>query len=215
MIRVLIADSYPIIRCGLKQILSPANHIHVVGEAATYAEILHKVRATGCQLLLLGGVLLDESGLELLADLQRLHPSLRILVFSIQTNNELGVRTVKAGASGYLTLNSTMAELVKAVPVVANGRKYICSEMAESLAMGINNSQNEPPHRSLSDREFQVMRLIGAGNTLTETAQSLGLGKTTISTYRRRVLEKLNLRSSAEIVRYAVEHRLACCVCMG
>ena len=210
MIRLLIADSYPIIRCGLKQILSPANNIHVVGEAATHAEILRKVRATGCELLVLGGVLLEESGLELLADLQRLHSSLRILIFSIQTNNELGVRTLKAGASGYITLNSTMDELIKAVRVVANGRKYICSEMAESLAMGMTNSQNEPRHRSLSDCEFQVMRLIGAGNTLTETAQSLGLGKTTISTYRRRVLEKLNLRSSAEIVRYAVEHRLAC-----
>ena len=119
----------------------------VVDEAATQAEILHKVRVTGCQLLVLGGILLDESGLELLADLRRLHPSLRILIFSIQTSNELGVRTLKAGASGYLTLNSTMDELVKAVRVVANGRKYICSEMAESLAMGITNSQNEPPHR--------------------------------------------------------------------
>ena len=209
MIRVLIADRYPIVRCGLKQILSQANNIHVVDEAATHAEILDKVRVTGGQLLLLGSVLLDGSGLELLGDLRRLHPSVRILMFSMQTNSELGVRTLKAGASGYLTINSTIDELVKAVRVVANGRKYICSEMAESLAMGIDHSQNEPRHRSLSDREFQVTRLIGAGNTLTETAKILGLGKTTVSTYRRRILEKLNLRSSAEIVRYAVEHGLA------
>ena len=208
MIRILIADSYAVIRCGLKQILSPANNIHVLDEAATHFEIMPKVRVTGCQLLVLGGVLLDKAGLELLADLRRLHPFLRILIFSMQTNNELGVRSLKAGADGYVTINSTMDELVKAVCVVANGRKYICSEMAELLAIGINHSQNEPRHRCLSDREFQVMRLIGAGKTLTETAQILGLSKTTISTYRRRILEKLNLRSSAEIMRYAVEHGL-------
>ena len=208
MIRILIADSYPVVRCGLKQILSQANDIHVVDEAATPTEVLFKVRVTSCQLLVLGCVLLDGTGLELLADLRRLHPALRILMFSMQTNNELGIRSLKSGADGYVTINSTMDELVKAVRVLANGRKYICSEMAESLAIGINNSQDEPRHSSLSDREFQVMRLIGAGKTLTETAQILGLGKTTISTYRTRVLEKLNLRNNAEIMRYVLDHGL-------
>ena len=209
MIRVLIADNYPIVRCGLKQILNEASDIHVVDEATTHVEILSKVRKTYCQLLVLDGLLLDDVGLDLLADLRQVNPSLRVLLFSMQTNNELGVRSLKAGASGYITINSTMDELINAVRVVADGRKYICSDMAETLATGGSHESEEPRHRSLSDREFQVMRMLGTGKTPTETARTLGLGKTTIATYRARILDKLNLQNSAEIVRYAVEHQLA------
>lgn len=208
MIRVLIADNYPVVRCGLKQILNEATDIHVVDEATTCVEILNKVRSTYYQLVVLDGFMLDGVGVDLLADLRQVNPSLRVLLFSMQTNKELGVRSLKAGASGYVTINSTMDELINAVRVVADGRKYICPDMAETLANGSHDS-DEPRHRVLSDREFQVMRLLGAGKTPTETARTLGLGKTTIATYRTRILDKLNLQNSAEIVRYAVEHQLA------
>ncbi|MEM7539334.1 MAG: response regulator transcription factor [Chloroflexota bacterium] len=214
MIRVLIADTYPVVRQGLRQMLGEAADIYIVGEAATHTEVLHKVRAVACQLLVIDDRLLDSvrsqnGGLALLADLWYMHPSLQVLIFSMDTNSEVGLRSLKAGVSGYITMDSSTDELVKAIRMVADGRTYINEEMAEVLAQVLNENTDEPRHRSLSDREFQVVSLLGAGQTLTEAATTLGVGKTTIATYRTRILDKLNLRSSAEIVRYAVAHGLA------
>lgn len=206
MIRVLIADSYPIVRSGLKQVLNQTNEIEVIGETASYVETLRKAQTTNCQLLVLSADLLGNF-LEFLIDIKRLCPDMRILLFSVYSNIELGVRGLKSGASGYINIQSTADELVRAVRWVADGRKYICAEIAERLTSA-DDRQKKAPHRLLSDREFQVMRLFGAGKTQTDAARILGLGKSTIATYRRRILEKLDLQSSAEIVRYAVENKV-------
>ncbi len=208
MIRVLLVDDQPIVRYGLKQILTEVNDICVVGEVTTRNEVLHKIHAGSCHVLILDVVLPDLAELGLLSDLQHAYPSLPILMLSIRTETEFSMRALKAGASGHITIDSSPEEFIKAIRMVANGRKYIGPDLAEALAFGLQNIDDQPRHRNLSDREFQVMSLLGAGKTPTETARTLGLGKTTIATYRTRILEKLCLKNSAEIVRYAVEHRL-------
>ena len=206
MIRVLIADSYPIVRSGLKQVLSQSNEIKVIGETASHAETLRKVQTTDCQLLVLSVDLL-QGMLGFLSNLKRLRPRMRVLLVGLKTNIELGVRSLKAGASGYINIQSTVDEFVKAVRSVAYGQKYVCSEIVDSLTNNLAD-KDETPHRQLSDREFDVLRLLGAGKRLTDVATILGLGKSTVATYRKRILEKLHLQNSAEIMRYAIEHRV-------
>jgi two-component system invasion response regulator UvrY len=208
MISVFIADDHTIVRQGLKQILSDTADIRLAGEAATGQETLQLVRGGTCDVLVLDINMPGISGLDILHVLRQEQPELPVLVLSIHAEDQYAIRCLKAGAAGYLTKESAAEELVKAIRQVVTGGKYVSLGLAESLAMRLNETGDRPRHDTLSDREFQVLQLMGAGQTATEIAGSLSLSVKTVSTYRARILEKLGLKSSAEIIQYAVQHRL-------
>ena len=208
MISVFIADDHAIVRQGLKQILSDTADIRLAGEAATGQETLRLVRSGTCDVLVLDLNMPGISGLDILRVLKGERPNLPVLILSIHAENQYAVRCLQAGAAGYLTKESAPEELVEAIRQVVAGGKYVSRGLAESLAMRLNNDGEQPRHETLSDREFQVLQLMGAGNSLTEIAAALSLSVKTVSTYRARILQKLALKSSAEIIQYAIQHRL-------
>ncbi len=208
MIKVLIADDHPIVRQGLRQILSEIPDMVVAGEAVNGQQALDQVRAGGWDVLVLDITMPDRSGLDILKELKHQQPHLPVLVLSIHAEEQFAVRLLKAGASGYLTKENAPDELVKAIRKVVDGGKYISQSLAESLAFSLDVASDRPPHETLSDREFQVMQLIASGKPLTEIAEELSLSAKTVSTYRTRLLEKMNLKTNAEIVRYAIENGL-------
>ena len=208
MIKVLIADDHPIVRQGLRQILADMPDMEVAGEAATAQETLDQVRVGGWDVLVLDITMPDRSGFDILKELKLEQPQLPVLVLSIHAEDQLAVRVLKAGASGYLTKENAPNELVKAICKVVSGGKYISPALAESLAFGLEADSTRPPHETLSDREFQVAQMIASGKTLAEIAQELSLSAKTVSTYRTRLLEKMNLTTNAEIIRYALENGL-------
>jgi DNA-binding NarL/FixJ family response regulator len=208
MIKVLIADDHPIVRQGLRQILSETDDMMVAGEAVNGQEALAQVRAGGWDALVLDITMPDRSGFDILKELKHDQPLLPVLVLSIHAEEQFAVRVLKAGASGYLTKENAPAELVKAIRKVVSGGKYISPALAETLAFGLEVASDRPRHETLSDREFQVMQLMASGKTVTEIAEALYLSAKTVSTYRSRLLEKLNLKSNAEITRYAIENGL-------
>jgi two-component system invasion response regulator UvrY len=208
MIKVLIADDHPIVRQGLRQILAGIPDMAVAGEAVNAQETLDQVRAGGWDVLVLDITMPDRSGFDILKELKHEQPDLPVLVLSIHAEEQFAVRLLKAGASGYLTKENAPDELVKAIRKVVDGGKYISQNLAESLAFSLDVTSDRPRHETLSDREFQVMQLMASGKTLTEIAEELSLSPKTVSTYRTRLLEKMNLKTNAEIVRYAIENGL-------
>jgi DNA-binding NarL/FixJ family response regulator len=208
MISVFIADDHAIVRQGLKQIVSDTADIQLAGEAATGQETLRLVRNGNCDVLVLDLNMPGLSGLEILRVLKQERPDLPVLILSMHAEDQYAVRCLKAGASGYLTKESAPEELVKAIRQVVAGGKYVSLGLAESLAMRLNATGDRPRHETLSDREFQVLQLMGAGKSPTEIAAALSLSVKTVSTYRARMLEKLALKSSAEIIQYAIQNRL-------
>lgn len=208
MTRVLIADDHPVVRRGLSQILTEAPDMVAAGEASTGREVLQAVRENDYDVVLLDIALPDISGLEVLKQLRIVKPELRVLILSMYPEKQYAVRTLKAGAAGYLTKESAPEELVAAIRKVSRGGKYITPSLAEKLAARLSDEAEKEPYETLSDREYQVMCLLASGKTITEIATELSLGVTTVSTYRARLLEKLGLKTTAEIVRYALERGL-------
>lgn len=208
MIKVLIADDHPIVRQGLRQILLGVPDMEVAGEAVNGQEALDQVRAGGWDVLVLDITMPDRSGFDILKELKYEQPHLPVLVLSIHSEEQLAVRVLKAGASGYLTKENAPAELIKAIRKVVGGGKYISSSLAETLVTGLDATFDRPRHKELSDREFQVMQMMASGKTLAEIAETLSLSAKTVSTYRTRLLEKMNLKTNAEIIRYAIENGL-------
>ena len=208
MINVLIADDHPIVRQGLRQILSEIPDMVVAGEAVNGQETLDQVRAGNWDVLVLDITMPDRSGLDILKELKHQRPHLPVLVLSIHAEEQFAVRLLKAGASGYLTKENAPDELVKAIRKVVGGGKYISQNLAESLAFSLDEASDRPRHETLSDREFQVMQMMASGKTLAEIAEELSLSAKTVSTYRTRLLEKMKLKTNAEIIRYAIENGL-------
>ena len=208
MIKVLIADDHPIVRQGLRQILSGTTDMVVAGEAVNGQEALDKMRVGGWDVLVLDITMPGRSGFDILKELKYEQPDLPVLVLSIHAEDQLALRALKAGASGYLTKENAPDELVKAIRKVVSGGKYISPRLAESLAFDLDTASDRPLHETLSDREFQVMQLMASGKTLTEIAEELSLSAKTVSTYRTRLLEKLDLKTNAELMRYALENQL-------
>jgi len=209
MINVLIADDHPIVRQGLRQILSEIPDMKVAGEAVNAQETLDQVRAGGWDVLVLDITMPDRTGFDILKELKHEQPDLPILVLSIHAEDQFAVRVLKIGASGYLTKENAPDELVKAIRKVVGGGKYISRRLAEVLAFNLDEASDRPLHETLSDREFQVMQMMASGKTLAEIAKELMLGTKTISTYRARLLEKMKLKTNAEIIRYAIENGLS------
>ena len=209
MIRVVIADDHTIVREGLRQLLSAAGDIEVVAEAVDGFEALACVRNTDFDVLVLDMSMPGKSGMELIRQLKAEKPKLRIVVLTMHQENQYAVRAVKAGASGYLTKDGASAQLVQAIRKVAAGGAFISAEVAEQLAHQAHGAGGAPPHETLSDREFQVLRLLAAGVSLTEIGERLHLSVKTISTHKSRILEKLALANQTELIRYAIAHGLA------
>jgi len=208
MKRILIVDDHPIVRDGLKQILADTEDMVVGGEAGSADEALALVRDADWDLVVLDITLPGRTGIDLLRDLRRERPALPVLMLSIHPEEELGVRAVKAGASGYLNKECASDDLVHAIQLIMTGNKYISRRLSARLIEEIQRDTNKPPHETLSDREYEVMALISAGKSMKEVAAALSLSKSTVSTYRVRILDKLNVRSNAEITRYALHHGL-------
>lgn len=208
MIRILIADDHTLVRDGLKQILSSNADIVVAAEAVDGDAALAQVRAGDFDLALLDMSMPGLSGIDLIKRLKLEKPALRILVLSMHGEQQYAVRAYKAGASGYLTKDSASAQLVAAIRKIAAGGVYISPAGAEQLAMGAMQVTGALPHTALSDREFEVFRMLVAGTSLTEIAERLHLSVKTVSTHKTHILQKMTMASTAELVRYAVEHKL-------
>lgn len=209
-IHVLIADDHAIVRQGLKQILSETEDLVVAGEADDGVEALHLARQQEWNVFLLDVSMPNRNGIDTLKQLKKEFPKLPVLILSMHPEEQYAVRALKAGASGYLTKQSAPEQLVTAIRQVAGGRKYVSPTVAMQLADAIANDSNseQPPHELLSDREYEVLKLIATGKTLTQIAEELNLAVATISTFRARILIKLGLSSTAELIRYGLEHGL-------
>jgi DNA-binding NarL/FixJ family response regulator len=208
MIRVVVADDHTIVREGLKQILSAAGDLAVVGEAQNGHEVLERVRAFDFEVLLLDMSMPGKSGIELIKQVRAEKPKLRILVLSMHEEEQYAVRAIKAGASGYLTKDSASAQLVSAIRKVAGGGAFITDSVAQQLALSAMPHTEGPPHSALSDREFQVFRELVSGKAVTEIAAELNLSVKTVSTHKARIMQKMNMSNPAELIRYAIHHRL-------
>jgi DNA-binding NarL/FixJ family response regulator len=208
MIRIVLADDHTIVREGLKQLLSAASGLAVIGEAQNGQEVLQRVRELDFEVLLLDMSMPGKSGTELIKQIHAEKPKLRILVLSMHEEQQYAVRAIKAGAAGYLTKESASAQLVSAIRKVAGGGAFITSGVAEQLALGAMPDASGPLHGSLSDREFQVFRAIVAGKSVSDIAGELNLSVKTVSTHKARMLEKMNMGNTADLVRYAIKHRL-------
>lgn len=208
MIRILLADDHTLVREGLKQILASAADIEVAGEAATGGEALALVKQNDYDLALLDLSMPGLAGIDLIKRLKLERPRLRILVLSMHGEAQYAARALKAGAAGYLTKDSASGEVVGAIRKVAAGGVHISEAAAAQLVAGAGPRGDAPLHAALSDREFEVFRQLVAGRGLTEIAERLHLSVKTVSTHKARLLDKMNMASTAELVRYAVEHRL-------
>jgi len=208
MIRVLVADDHAVVRRGVVQILDEAPDLVAAGEASSGRQVLQKVQENDYDVLVLDIGMPDGSGLEVLHQLRTLRPELRVLILSMYPERQYALRALKAGAAGYLTKESAPDELVAAVRRIAQGGKYITQSLAEELTAALVGEVEKSPEEILSDREFQVVCMLAEGKTIAGIAEELSLSVKTISTYRARVLEKLNLSNTAEIIRYAFEHKL-------
>jgi DNA-binding NarL/FixJ family response regulator len=209
MTRILVADDHPFVRCGVKHVLQDEFPGIEIGEAATAPELLEQVGKHQWDMVVLDLTMPGRSGLDALHELKALRPAIRVLVLSMHPEDQFAVRVLRAGAAGYLTKESITDELVQAVRRILAGGKYIRSSVADLLAVQIQRGdEDQPPHARLSDREFQVLGMIAKGKTVTTIADELALSVKSISTYRTRILDKLNLKSTADLARYAVHHRL-------
>ena len=208
MIKVLIADDHAVVRQGLKQILGETSDMTVVGEATTGLEVLEKARSADWDVLVLDITMPGRSGFDILLELRAEKPTRPVLVLSMHAEEQYALRVLKAGAAGYLAKESVPEELIRAIRKVVSGGKYISPTLAEKLAYEIGAPSDRLPHEALSDREFQVMRMIAAGKTVSQIAEALSLSVKTVSTYRARVLQKMNLKTNAELIYYAIQHQL-------
>jgi two-component system invasion response regulator UvrY len=208
MIHVLIADDHAIVRQGLKQILAETEDMVVQGEAETGVDAVRLAREGEWDVVLLDISLPDKNGIEVLKQLKREHPKLPVLILSTHPEDQYGLRALKDGASGYLSKQSAPVQLVTAIRQVASGRKYVSPELTQQLANAVGRDLERPPHDSLSDREYETLRLIASGKTLTDIANELSLSVKTVSVYRARLLEKMQLKNNAELTHYAMKNKL-------
>lgn len=208
MKRILIIDDHEVVRSGVKKIFDQHPGEIIFGEASTRLEALKLARQQDWELAVLDLSLGNQSGLEVLKELKELRPRLPVLILSMHSEEQYARRAFKAGASGYITKDSSSTELAKAIDKVAAGGRYVTSALAERLVFDLGRNADRPPHQNLSDREYEVMRLIASGKTVTEIAELLSLSDKTISTYRARLLEKMAMKTNAELTRYAIQNNL-------
>jgi DNA-binding NarL/FixJ family response regulator len=208
IIKVFIADDHAIVREGLIQILAETRDIVVAGEAENGLDAVKLFRKSECQVMLLDISMPDRSGIEVLKQIKKEKPELAVLMLSMHREDQYAIRSLKAGASGYLTKQSAPRELVTAIRQVAGGLKYISPALAQELANHVGEDHEAPPHDSLSDREYQTLTMIASGKTVGMIAKELSLSVKTVSEYRARLLVKMKLKNSAELTHYAIKNQL-------
>ena len=208
MIRVVIADDHTIVREGLRQLLQASVDFDIVSEARDGHEVMQRVRELDFDVLLLDMSMPGKSGMELIKQVKSERPRLRILVLSMHQEHQYAVRAIKAGASGYLTKESASSQLAAAIRKVACGGAFISAEVAEQLALGAMPQAEGLPHTALSDREYQVFRMLVSGKTVSDIAAELNLSVKTVSTHKARLLQKMGVANQTELVHYAIRHRL-------
>lgn len=208
MIKVLIADDHAIVRRGLQQIISETSDMMVGGQAATAQEVVDRVRAERWDVVILDISLPGGNGIELIGDIRRERPETRVLILTVHPEDQYAVRALRAGAQGFLNKEAAPGLLVDAVRKIAAGGRYVSAELAETLASILAGEGYGEPHQRLSDREFEVLKLLASGRTVSQIAESLGLSVKTISTHRTRVLKKMAMKTNAELTHYAVRHGL-------
>ena len=208
MIRVLMADDHAIVRKGLRQILNEGAAACQVEEAVNGQEVLNKVYDGVFDILVLDISLPDRNGLELVREIKSFRPKLPILMLSAHPEDQYAIRALKAGVAGYLNKESAPEQLVQAIERIVAGGRYISPTLAEALAANVGGNTEAAAHEILSDREFTVLLRIGAGRSVSEIADELGLSVKTVSTYRARILEKMSLSSNADLIRYVIDHKL-------
>ena len=208
MIRIIIADDHAVVRKGLKQIFDETLDLTVTDEASSGNELLDKIKINDYDVVILDISMPGKDGLDTLKELKGIKPNLPVLIFTIYPEEQYAVRVLKAGASGYINKESEPELLIEAIRKVSQGRKYISPYLAEILAYNLQSGGEAPLHEHLSDREYQVMCMIASGKTATDIAKELSLSINTISTYRIRILEKMNMKNNAEITHYALKNRL-------
>jgi two-component system invasion response regulator UvrY len=208
MLKILIADDHAIVRQGLKQIVTETRDMMVAGEASNGQELLNKIKEGEFDVVVLDITMPVIDGMDVLRQLRSERPRLPVLMLSIHPEEQYALRALRAGASGYLTKESAPDELVLAIRKVSSGGKYISASLAEKLAFELEVGRDQAPHETLSDREYQVLCLIASGKTVTDIAQELSLSEKTISTYRSRILEKMNMKNNAELTYYAIKNQL-------
>ncbi len=208
MIKIFIADDHPLIREGFKKILKEEKDFKVSGEASDAFQVIDAVRTQKFDVLTLDINMPGKNGLDTLKEIKEINPHLNVLVVSMHPEERFALRTLRAGASGYIKKETAADDLVKAIRKVASGGKYISSSLAEKIAFDLDSGLHKPMHELLSDREFQVFHLIATGKAQSEIANELSIGISTVNTYRSRILEKLNLKSNAELIHYAITNKL-------
>lgn len=208
MIQILIVDDHAILRRGLKEILEREFRDVRIGGAGTAEEALTQLDSEKWDLVILDITMPGRSGVDVLRNLKALRPKLPVLVLSMHPEDQYGKRVLKAGASGYMNKESAPEELIKAVRKLLSGGRYVSPTLAETLAVDLGRDDGTPAHERLSDREFEVLRKMASGKTVGQIAQELHLSVPTVSTYRARILEKMGMSNTAELIRYAVSHHL-------
>ncbi|MGZ4965429.1 MAG: response regulator [Limisphaerales bacterium] len=206
--RILITDDHALIRMGLKQLIQAGFGNAAVGEASNAGEALDQISNKEWDVVVLDITMPGRSGIDILRDIKMLRPTLPVLILTACSEDEFAVRVLKAGAAGFVRKEMAPTELINAIKKVVAGGKYISQSLAEKLATKLQQDTDAPAHEALSDREYEVMRLLAKGNTPTEVAKMLSLSVKTVSTYRTRLLEKLNLHSNAELTYYAIKNGL-------
>ena len=208
MIRIFVADDHILIREGFKKILSEESDMCIVGEAQTAAETLDRIAECHCDILVLDLGLPDRPGLEVLRDVKRILPHLCVLILSMFPEERFALRAIKAGADGYLSKESAAAELARALRQITGGHKYFSQKTSEALLGRVRGEVSLMMHEVLSNREFQILLLIASGKAISDIASQLNLSVSTVNTHRAHILEKMNLHTNAELMRYAIENKL-------
>ena len=208
MIRVILCDDHAIVRRGLRQILSESGTIEVVAEAANYRELRNVLPSGANVVLLLDIDMPGKNGMDALEIIHKEFPKLPVLMLSLYPEDQYAVRALRYGAMGYLNKNSAPEQLIEAVTRVASGKKFISPEVSQLLADRVSERMPDTPHELLSNREFQVLRLIASGKRLSEIAESLSISPKTVSVYRARILEKLGVKNNVEVAHYVTQHGL-------
>ena len=209
MIRIMIADDHAIVRQGLARILEKNDGMKIVAEHDNGIDALNWVRDHDCDIALIDISMPGINGIDLLKQLREEKPKVPVLVISIYSEDQYAVRLIKAGAAGYLTKGCAPAIVIEAVRQIAGGKKYISPTVAEMLADEIGTTDGRLPHEALSDREYQIFLLLASAKTVSEIADSIALSGKTVSTYRKRIMEKMHLRNNVELMRYAIDNNLA------
>ena len=208
MIKIVVVDDHAVVREGLKRIISENSGMAVTGEAGDGHEAMKVIQSGPCDVVLLDLTMPNKSGLDVLKQLHAESPRLPVLVLSMHAEDQYAVRVLRAGAAGYLTKESAPAKLIQAIRKVVRGGKYVSQALAEKLVYDLDSDSTKAPHEILSDREYQVLCMIASGKTVTMIAEELALSVKTISTYRVRLLEKLNMKNNAELTRYGIKEGL-------